>query len=79
MPQGSIVVTVKVYRNYQQLIRWNEQKITWVSRLNARAVYKVTELNELNIYQQAQGVQQDTVFNFGNSNPPLSIPYKELG
>lgn len=66
LPEGSIVVMDKGYRNYQQLISWNEQKIIWVSRLNARAVYKVVKLNDLNSHQQSQGVHQDAVIELGN-------------
>ena len=66
LPEGSIVVMDKGYRNYQQLISWNEQEITWVSRLNARAVYKIVQLNDLNSHQQNQGVQQDALIDLGN-------------
>jgi len=66
LPVGSIVVMDKGYRNYQKLISWTEQKITWVSRLNARAVYKIVKLNALNSHQQSQGVQQDASIELGN-------------
>ena len=66
LPAGSIVVMDKGYRNYQQLISWNDQKITWVSRLLARAVYKIVNLNALNSHQQNQGVQQDAFIELGN-------------
>jgi len=66
LPPGSIIVIDKGYRNYKQLISWNEQKITWVSRLNARAVYNIVTLNDLNSYQQSQGIQQDAVIDLGN-------------
>jgi len=66
LPAGSIVVMDKGYRNYKQLISWNEQKIIWVSRLNARAVYTTVKLNELNSYQQSLGVRQDAVIDLGN-------------
>jgi hypothetical protein len=66
LPAGSIVVMDKGYRNYQQLISWNDQKITWVSRLHARAVYKIVNLNALNSHQQNQGVQQDAFIELGN-------------
>lgn len=66
LPTGSIVVMDKGYKNYKQLIKWNEQKITWVTRLNARAVYTVVKLNDLNSYQQSLGVHQDAVIDLGN-------------
>jgi hypothetical protein len=66
LPESSIVVMDKGYRSYQQLIKWNEQNITWVSRLNQRAVYKKTKLNELNQHQQTQGVQEDALIDLGN-------------
>ena len=66
LPTGSIIVMDKGYRNYQQLISWEEQKITWVSRLNARSVYKVVKLNELNDHQRSYGIEQDAFIELGN-------------
>lgn len=66
LPESSIVVMDKGYRSYRKLIEWNEQKITWVSRLNERAVYKVTKSNEVNQDQQTQGVQEDALIDLGN-------------
>jgi hypothetical protein len=66
VPERSIVVMDKGYRNYQQLISWNEQNITWVSRLNARSVYKVVKLNDVNSHQHSRGVRQDAIIELGN-------------
>lgn len=66
LPAGSIIVMDKGYRSYQQFLSWTEQKITWVTRLQARTVYAITGLNELNTYQQAQGVQQDALIDLGS-------------
>ena len=66
LPAGSIVVMDRGYRPYQQLIKWTEQKITWVTRLNTRAVYSIIKLNDLNTYQQSHGIIQDALIDLGN-------------
>jgi len=38
LPTGSIVVMDKGYRNYQQLIEWTKDRVSWVSRLHGRSV-----------------------------------------
>ena len=78
LPPGSILVMDKGYKNYQQFIAWTEQKITWVSRLNARAVYKVIELNTLNEYQQKRGVQQDARIELGNPETASTNPIQTV-
>ncbi len=38
---GSIVVMDKGYHNYQQFIQWTCDQVSWVTRLNDRAVYSI--------------------------------------
>ena len=66
LPEGSIVVMDKGYRNYQQLIRWTKIGIHWVSRLQGRAVFNITACRLLSAAQKAQGVRQDYVIELGN-------------
>jgi hypothetical protein len=77
LPVGSIIVMDKGYRSYQQFLSWTQQKITWVTRLQARTVYKITGLNEINIYQQAQGVQQDAIIDLGSTRNAYRNPIQK--
>lgn len=77
LPTGSIIVMDKGYRSYQQFSSWTEQKVTWVTRLQAGTVYTITALNELNSYQQAQGVQQDANIDLGSPKTAYLNPIQK--
>lgn len=66
LPEGSIVVMDKGYRNYQQLIGWTKKGIHWVSRLQGRAVYTIVACRLLCAAQKAQGVRYDYLIEMGN-------------
>jgi hypothetical protein len=66
LPAGSIIVMDKRYRNYKQFILWTKKAITWVSRLNGRAVYRVTQNLVVDIEDQRAGVQKDQIIELGN-------------
>lgn len=74
LPVGSIIVMDKGYKSYEQFSSWTEHKITWVTRVQAGAVYTITRLNELNSYQQAQGVQQDAIIALGSPKTAYRNP-----
>jgi hypothetical protein len=77
LPVGSIIVMDRGYRSYKQFSSWTEQKITWVTRLQTGTVYKITSLNELNSYQQAQGVQQDAIIDLGSPKTAYLNPIQK--
>ncbi len=77
LPVGSIIVMDKGYRSYQQFSSWTEQKITWVTRLQTGTRYTITKLNELNSYQEAQGVQQDANIDLGSPRTAYLNPIQK--
>lgn len=66
LPKGSIVVMDRGYRNFQQLIRWTQNKINWVSRLNEKTVYRITDSLPLSDAQLRYGIQKDYLIEMGN-------------
>lgn len=67
LPAGSIVVMDKGYRNYKQLIHWTQSQVSWVSRLNQRAVYSISGSRALTEAQTRKGVKHD--YNIALGNP----------
>ena len=66
LPTGSIIVMDKGYRNYQQLIQWTTNQVSWVSRLHGRAVYQINASRPLTDCQISQGVLNDYEVCLGN-------------
>lgn len=66
LPEGSIIVMDKGYRNFQQFQAWDKQKISWISRLNPRYVYRVTERLPLTEEQSSEGIISDEIIELGN-------------
>ena len=67
LPAGSIVVMDKGYHNYQQFIHWTQSQVSWVSRLNQRAVYSISASRPLTQAQTLKGVEHD--YNIALGNP----------
>lgn len=65
LPQGSIVVMDRGYKNYQQLLAWTRHKVRWVSRIHQRAVYKKVQERPLSAEQRTAGVQSDHLIALG--------------
>jgi Transposase DDE domain/Domain of unknown function (DUF4372) len=77
LPAGSIVVMDKGYRNYQQFMGWDKQKISWVTRLHAKSVYSIIESRPLDDRQQQSGVQQDLLIDLGNPETAYLNPIQK--
>jgi len=75
LPTGSIVVMDKGYRNYQQLIEWTKDRVSWVSRLHGRSVYKIKSSRPLTESQTNLGVRYDYHVDLGN--PKSTNPVQE--
>ncbi|RFM26734.1 IS4 family transposase [Deminuibacter soli] len=67
LPAGSIVVMDKAYRNYNQYNQWNNEQVTWVTRLHGRSVFTLVENNPLEIKQHLAGVKEDWTVELGHS------------
>jgi hypothetical protein len=78
VPKGSIVVMDKGYRNYQQLIKWGDQQVSWVTRLNERAVYHIKKSRPLTQAQRRQGIQKDYLIALGNPKTVSINPIQQV-
>lgn len=81
---GSVIVFDKGYRDYSTYNRFTKEAITWVTRYRAHSVYKVLQHDEVNSFQQQQGVLADKQIVLGhdyNKNqtkaPCRMITYKD--
>lgn len=78
LPTGSIIVMDKGYRNYQQLIQWTTDSVSWVSRLHGRSVYKIKSARSLTDCQINQGVLHDYEVDLGNPKSKNPIQQARL-
>jgi hypothetical protein len=74
LPQGSIVVFDKGYRNYSQLLKWSRQDVSWVTRLSEGARYEVVEEKPLSDTARQGGVRSDQVIVLGNPETKKKTP-----
>ena len=66
LPQRSIVVMDRGYRNYSQLIKWTQQRVTWITRPNVRTVYKIIQKNTVSKEHRTSGIRKDCLVDLGN-------------
>jgi hypothetical protein len=66
LPMGSIIVMDRGYNNYQQMIKWSLEKITWVTRPSARAVYKIIHQKIVSDKHRVAGIVEDRFIELGN-------------
>lgn len=68
VPKGSILVFDKAYRDYRQLNRWDEQRISWVSRLHRSSVVQHLYEKEISEYHKNQGITSDSIICIGHDH-----------
>lgn len=66
LPAGSIVVMDRGYNNYKNLSDWTKQKVTWITRPDARAVFKIIEKKPVSEKDKEAGVIEDNIIELGN-------------
>ena len=66
VPERSIVVMDRGYKNYDQLRNWTTQKVTWITRPDARAVYSVVGGNVVSDKEGEAGIVADYFIDLGN-------------
>jgi hypothetical protein len=66
LPEGSIVVMDRGYNNYGQLRNWTRQKVTWITRPDARAVYTVVNEKIVPPQDASAGITADYWIELGN-------------
>jgi hypothetical protein len=59
LPKGSILTFDKGYNSYKRLSEWDNQGVSWVSRLRKSAIIELLEERPLSENQLSQGVKSD--------------------
>lgn len=78
LPKGSIVVMDRGYNNYSRLATWTKQKVTWITRPDARAVYKITQKKDLLPQHQQAGITADYIIELGNPHTAHLVPVQQV-
>lgn len=66
LPPGSIVVMDRGYNNYSQLRKWTSQKVIWITRPDARAVYSVIHEKPIDDKDASASIVSDYCIELGN-------------
>jgi len=66
LPEGSIVVMDRGYNKYGQLRSWTRQKVTWITRPDARAVYTIINEKGVDDKDVSAGITADYGIELGN-------------
>lgn len=66
LPAYSIVVMDRGYNNYKQLRDWTQQKVKWITRPDARAVYHAINEKSVNEKDLNAGITGDYWIELGN-------------
>src|SRR5262245_20155338 len=54
------------YNNYGQLRKWTNQKVTWITRPDARAVYQIASEKPIDEKDRNAGITADYYIELGN-------------
>lgn len=68
LPKGSIITFDKGYVDYAQYNLWDQEGITWVTRMRKGAKYEVVSDNVLTERQKTLGVKQDQKIILGHTS-----------
>lgn len=66
LPTGSIVAMDRGYNNYGQLRKWTHQQVIWITRPDARAVYKIASEKSIDAKDDSAGITADYCIELGN-------------
>jgi hypothetical protein len=66
VPERSIVALDRGYKNYEQLRNWTTQKVTWITRPDAREVYSIVGGNVVSDKESSAGILADYFIDLGN-------------
>lgn len=76
IPKGSTVVFDRGYPDHRTYNRFSEEKITWVTRLRKRIVYKTIRQIPVNVQSKLKGVRGDFEILIGHNNTKHAIKVK---
>jgi len=65
LPAGSTAIFDRGYRSYPQFNLWTHMGIRWITRLNERSYYRVSEERAIDKKQKTAGVKQDIIVTLG--------------
>jgi len=68
LPQGSVVVFDKGFRDYTAYNRLDSDRVTWVTRHRDSSVYRVKKRNPISEYQRKNGVMSDRIIELGHTH-----------
>lgn len=74
LPPGSILVMDKGYNSYIPMAQWTKNNVTWVTRLNTAACYRVTRELDVSEKFKDNGVISDRVIILGNHTKKSKTP-----
>lgn len=78
LPPGSTVVMDKGYKVYNILLKWTDNNIRWVTRLNNRAVWEIKQEKEVSEADKEKGVRQDYIISLGNPRTTKKNPIQTV-
>lgn len=76
LPEGSVIVFDKGYRNYAAYNQLTDEKITWVTRHRDSSVYKIKKRLSINEYQRKNGIEGDWIIELGRDYAKKAIKVK---
>lgn len=65
VPKGSVVVFDKAYANYKKFKEWDQQSVTWVTRMKNDASVALQEIRPINETSIQRGVTEDQIVLLG--------------
>ena len=78
VPQYSIIVMDRGYNSYKKMITWNDNKVSWVTRLHPRSVWKVIQQLPVSEKHQKLGVRKDYLIELGNPRTLKINPLQQV-
>ena len=66
LPKGSIAIFDKGYRNYTAYNRFDQEKVTWITRLRKRTVFRTVNTKTVEPHHSVQGILSDEEIIIGN-------------
>jgi hypothetical protein len=73
LPKGSVIVFDKGYRDYKTFLRFEDDSITWVTRLWKRTSYRITRERPVKDEHKNEGVIKDEEIILGHNHQKKSV------
>jgi Transposase DDE domain/Domain of unknown function (DUF4372) len=73
IPKGATVIFDRGYNDYKTYNRFDEEGVTWVTRLREDSVYEVTEKRTLTDLQKQKGLRKDEFITLGHNHHSKAV------